>query len=384
MQEQPGIDMQYSSLMERYARAMIFGAKTKGYTPTTIAAAVAIPSAKASSPDQIPLKRAALEEFYQQVLSHEHQSKDPVDIEDADVSLELFSSLQRNLKWLLRDDFYGLTKSPCKVGVFLVMTELIIQSNTLEASLERGNRFYQAVTDDIHFNLHRGEQFAEFRVELDNPELDPHHFLCEWFLLIWHRLSCWLIGDKIPILNAEFSHLLESPMGEYSQVFSSNCRFDKPITLIRFNVHFLDKHSIRTLDDFKRFSTTDSLDFMSIPGMDNSLSPRIEAQLDHHFADTREFLSMEDIAEEYHISSQTLRRRLDEEGSSFRAIKEKIRRNAVMQWLRDPDVPISEIARMTGFAEANGLSRAVKAWIGESPSDFRTRLEKERNKKPRS
>ena len=93
---------------------------------------------------------------------------------------------------------------------------------------------------------------------------------------------------------------------------------------------------------------------------------------------------MEDIAEEYHISSQTLRRRLDEEGGSFRAIKEKIRRNAVMQWLRDPDIPISEIARMTGFAEANGLSRAVKAWIGESPSEFRARLEKDRNYAPKS
>ena len=269
--------MVYSSLMNRYAQAMIYGANNKGYSSATVAAALAIPAAKASSPDQIPLKPAILDAFYQRVLTQENSGDTPANIDLCETSPVCFPELQRNLKWLLRDDFYGLTETPCKVGVFLVMIELILQSNTLDTSLQRGIRFYQAVTDDIMFSLHRGEQFAEFRVELARPELDPHQFLCEWFLLLWHRLSCWLIGDKIPILNAEFAHALESPMGEYSQIFSSNCRFDKPVTLIRFNAHFLDKHSIRTLDDFKRFSTTESLDFMSIPGMDNPLSPRIEA-----------------------------------------------------------------------------------------------------------
>lgn len=358
---------------------MIQGAIKKGHGTPTIFRSLRAPMPDASDLDSLPLRPEQLREFAE-TLARQDEETGPasegaaVDLDDLRIDPASFARLQRNIKWLVQDDFYGLTPTPCKVGTFLVMAELILPSNTLAGALQRGFRFYEAVTDDLHFTLHRGERFAEVQIELVHPELDEYHFLSEWFLLIWHRLSCWLIGEKIPIHNAEFAHAPGAPMSEYAQIFSSHCRFHRPRTLIRFNSLFLDKHCTRTVEDLKTFVRADSLDLLYIPGMDNPLAPRIETQLEHHFKQTREFLSMEEIAGEYHVSSQTLRRRLDEEGTSFRLIKEKIRRNAVMQWLNDPDVAISEIAHMTGFAEANGLSRAVKGWIGESPSEYRARI----------
>ena len=71
------------------------------------------------------------------------------------------------------------------------------------------------------------------------------------------------------------------------------------------------------------------------------------------------------------MSSQTLRRHLEDEDSSYRIIKEEIRREVVMKWLGNAQISIGEVSRMGGFAEPNGLTRAVKAWIGLSPKAYR-------------
>lgn len=38
------------------------------------------------------------------------------------------------------------------------------------------------------------------------------------------------------------------------------------------------------------------------------------------------------------------------------------------------DIPIGEISRMGGFAEANSLTRAVKSWVGMSPTEYRQHI----------
>jgi AraC-like DNA-binding protein len=89
---------------------------------------------------------------------------------------------------------------------------------------------------------------------------------------------------------------------------------------------------------------------------------------------TESLLSIEALAHEFNISSQTLRRRLEEDGISFRSLKEEVRREVILAWLAEPDIPIGEISLRAGFAERNGLARAVRSWVGVSPSEYRHRV----------
>ncbi len=357
-------------LMERFVRAMIEGARRRGFDTETVFRAVEVPISYPIDPTEIPPTRKQLDNFLDDV--RDARLSQPIPDLDAplNVTPSLFFTMQRNIKWLVRDDFYGLTEHPCKLGSYLFMIEIAMNYHTLEEALKKAIRFYRIITDDVRFSLNRSDQFAEIRIELANPELDYMNFLTEWQLMLWHRFSSWLLGEAIPLTHAEFSHAALSPMEDYQRMYSRNCMFGRRSSLIRFHARYLDKYNVRQFADFREF-IDNRLNLAYVPGVDSALAPQLEAKLEHHFNETLSFFSMEDAAVEYNMSSQTLRRRLESEGTSFRHLKENIRRKVAMKWLRDPDISIARVATLSGFADPNGLSRAVKSWTGKSPSDFR-------------
>lgn len=72
-------------------------------------------------------------------------------------------------------------------------------------------------------------------------------------------------------------------------------------------------------------------------------------------------------------SERTLRRRLDEAGTSFRAIHDDLRAERAQALLRDSRLDIAEIGRRLGFSEDREFRRAYKRWTGESPREIRNR-----------
>jgi AraC-like DNA-binding protein len=79
----------------------------------------------------------------------------------------------------------------------------------------------------------------------------------------------------------------------------------------------------------------------------------------------------ERLADKMHISPQTLRRRLGEDGTSYRNIKDILRRDYCIEKLTRTTLPIAEIATQIGFSEPAVLTRAFNNWTGMSPSGYR-------------
>ena len=82
-------------------------------------------------------------------------------------------------------------------------------------------------------------------------------------------------------------------------------------------------------------------------------------------------LSLEEVAERLHVSPRTLHRRLEEEGSGFRNIKEATRRDIAYARLAKTRQPIAGIAAELGYADPSTFYRAFVAWSGVSPERFR-------------
>jgi len=357
-------------LMERFVRAMIHGANRRGFDTETVFRCLEVPISYPVDPAEIPPTRKQLDNFLDDVRDAKLSRAVPDLAEPLEITPSLFFTMQRNIKWLVRDDFYGLTRNSCKLGTYLFMIEIAMAYPTLEAALKKAIRFYRFVTDDVRFSLNRSDQFAEIRIELAEPDLDCMNFLTEWQLLLWHRFSSWLLGEAIPLTHVEFAHAPQSPLEDYQRMFAGNCMFERKSSLIRFPARYLDKYNVRQSADFREF-VDNRFNLAYVPGVVSAMAPQLEAKLEHHFNETLTFFSMEEAAQEYNMSSQTLRRRLESEGTSFRHLKENIRRKIAMKWLRDPTISIARVATLAGFAHPNGLSRAVKSWTGKSPSDFR-------------
>ncbi len=80
--------------------------------------------------------------------------------------------------------------------------------------------------------------------------------------------------------------------------------------------------------------------------------------------------SLEDAARAVGISARTLQRRLREEGTSFAALIETLRRELAEAYLNEK-MPVPQIAWLLGYAEPSAFYHAFKRWTGTTPEQVR-------------
>jgi len=81
-----------------------------------------------------------------------------------------------------------------------------------------------------------------------------------------------------------------------------------------------------------------------------------------------------DIAAAINLSQRTLQRRLKTRGVSFNGLLDSSRSDLGLQYVRDSQNSLNEIAYLLGFSEPGNFSRAFKRWYGKSPSVYRAQL----------
>lgn len=270
----------------------------------------------------------------------------------------------------LNDEFLGCTNKPCKMGMFPFMARHVLHYKSLGEMLEQGVSFYNLVTDDIQMKLVRSGDFAELEFIFPHHEQDPNHFFLEFWLIIWHRFSSWLIDVKIPLSQVCFTHARPTHYQEAKLLFSCRHSFNRPVVKLCFSAKHLDLPCTRTKKELTRFLRESPADLITIPGSEHSFKAKIIAILIHNESDILYCPSFESIALNLNMSAQTLRRRLNVEGTSYPMIKDEIRRDLAIEYLLKSNYRITDIANALGFSEPRSFTRAFKHWTGVSPSKY--------------
>jgi hypothetical protein len=65
------------------------------------------------------------------------------------------------------------------------------------------------------------------------------------------------------------------------------------------------------------------------------------------------------------------RRRIAEEGSSFRQLLSDARRELARVYLQHPSLGLSKTASLLGYEDSNSFLRAFRVWEGVTPSEWR-------------
>ncbi|NDR55332.1 helix-turn-helix transcriptional regulator [Aliiruegeria sabulilitoris] len=84
--------------------------------------------------------------------------------------------------------------------------------------------------------------------------------------------------------------------------------------------------------------------------------------------------TVEAVASIAGMSERTFRRCLHAEGVNFSEIVERTRANSALRRLQAPDQPmLKDLARELGYANQETLTRAVRRWTGNTPSEVRAK-----------
>ncbi|MDX5299131.1 MAG: AraC family transcriptional regulator [Gammaproteobacteria bacterium] len=77
------------------------------------------------------------------------------------------------------------------------------------------------------------------------------------------------------------------------------------------------------------------------------------------------------LAEHLNMTPRTLRRRLQEQGSSYRRLVEEARRRDSGRLLLSTDLEIYRVSECLGYADPANFTRAFRAWTGQTPHAWR-------------
>lgn len=102
--------------------------------------------------------------------------------------------------------------------------------------------------------------------------------------------------------------------------------------------------------------------------------PGISGQVrDRLMRDPTAMPSLDTVARELHLAPRTLRRHLEREGTSFRALLDQVRQSLAEELLLTAQMKLSEIAERLGYTEPAAFVSAFKRWKKMSPSAYRSR-----------
>ena len=285
----------------------------------------------------------------------------------ARIAPEQFAGLLQQLWLELDDEYLGFGHGPSRRGTFAMMCHALIHCRTLEKALNRGLLFYSLFPEAPRLSLTYEGEMA--RLSLDDSELwDPDHFLSESLLLIWYRLGSWLIGQRIRLEQASFSYPKPQHAAEYELLFPCPLQFASASSSLLFQRRYLDMPLLQDERTLKHFLERSPADLLARPDEGDSLSSRLRRLLSR---DTEHWPDLESVAQQLHVSPQTLRRHLREEGASFQGLKDQLRRDIAIYHLGRADLSLQQIAEQLGFSEPSAFHRAFKKWTGLTPGAYR-------------
>jgi AraC-like DNA-binding protein len=273
------------------------------------------------------------------------------------------------------DEAFGLTlareaASRPPLGLF---GHLVWLSGTLREALTRAARFYSLVTQRSTLALEvEGDRLARVtRRRVAGAERGT--ILADYAfgsLVLRARVAA---GARFGVRTMRFAHAARSP-GPYESLFEAPVTFDGSgagpagVDELTMDAAMLDL-PLSGADPFTAEAIESRADQIrariAAPG---PLASRVKAAVQAELRSGRPLLGS--VAAQLGMGGRSLRRRLEDQRLSLRAIVEAARRDRATELLAS-GASIKEVAFQLGFSEPSAFSRAYKRWTGRPPSSHR-------------
>lgn len=272
------------------------------------------------------------------------------------------------------DDYMGLGASPCPVGMANFIIEQASRCGTLHEAIASSFRLLGMVASALSFELILEGEQAVIEIRQAPSPRDPEHVLADWHMIVWHKLSQWLIAAEVWLDRTEFDHPLDAPYSAYAAMFGAACVFNSDACRLVFSADYLDRRILRTAAEGERLKRETPGDLVRQASVSRTWKQKAISYLRAEIASGAPPSTIEDVAAEFGVSSQTLRRRLKAEGESFRSLKAEARLEIALDVLAQPDGGVGEASLAAGFADPNALARALKRGRGISAQQLREQV----------
>lgn len=293
---------------------------------------------------------------------------------EADRSLPLAQARAATLHVYARVGHQGLSFAyarALRVTLHGPLSLIALSSNNLLEVLRDMERFFSLRAPAFHLSMEVDADYVTIKVDYPGRNDPLRPFIMELVLMGLVIMTGQVLdrpqtGAEIhmqglaPAYYAALAPHLPVPV-QYEQ---AEYALKVPLALMQAPLRLADANAAA----MAREACERELQARSNSPRDDVLTARVRTVLE---ASQDRLPTLEDVAATLHVSTRTLKRRLQEEGRNFRALMDHVLCERATQMLQEEGLSVSEVAYRLGYNDVSNFSRAFRRWTGQSPSDFR-------------
>ncbi|MGZ6778192.1 MAG: AraC family transcriptional regulator [Mycobacterium sp.] len=182
------------------------------------------------------------------------------------------------------------------------------------------------------------------------------------------RVLRFLLGSDWSPLSVHFPHDALTPRSEYVAYFGCTPRFAERTA--GFTIRASDLRRPLRRDDIAHRTTVEYLN--TITASDTGLAQHVRTMVRQLLPTGAVTMAL--IAAQFNLHPKTLQRRLADEGLTYAALVDGVRKEAAERYLGTTEMSLSHLTRELGYAEQSVLTRSCRRWFGCGPAAYRKRL----------
>jgi AraC-like DNA-binding protein len=294
---------------------------------------------------------------------------------DTRVTLEQLFGIWRAAVALTGDEALGVRlamianpATPVSWPMPLAMFEhLGLACSSLADAVGLQGRFIRLMRDGVRIQLELTGEQSVFRIEFGEDEPPA---LVEFGFAIALNIARRIAMRPLALHEVWFSHPAPAHGQEHAKLFEAPVRFGAPYSaMFSTAAEFTRPLPTANLRLRARLARQAEALLQALPSGE-LFEDRVCVQIETELPDGNTNASA--VAEKLGVSARTLHRRLQQEGTSYQELLDRVRQRLAVQYLTAGKA-IAEVAALVGFAQASTFHRAFKSWTGETPADYQTR-----------
>ena len=244
-------------------------------------------------------------------------------------------------------------------------------SPTLRDALDLGQRF-----SELTFGFARTaveDTVREVRVTIDDGQIpgELRRFIVECTSAVMLTVGTDLVTSNPPLLQVSLRYPPPHDLEPYERFYGVRPAFRSPSNLLVLDRARLERPMPLANEHALRLSEQECQRLVQAGRTRTGLAAKVRDLLE---ARMERMPGMEEVASSLHLTPRTLRRRLQEERTTFVLLRDEVRMTLAEQLLAGPRLSIERIAERLGYANATSFINAFQRWHGRTPRAYRNSL----------
>ena len=283
------------------------------------------------------------------------------------VSVEELKELIHAIQHHLSDEMLGLFSKPIPLNSFPTIYRALHFMPNAEHAIEWLNDYYRLYSDAPPYAILKNNEDVTIKLDVQANANAALPVYSEILLICLYKIVCRLCRVNFPLKAVGLSFPIEGLESQLSYLFGNQNIVTSEVAYIRFSKEILN---LPIYPD--GVPNNSSLYFYFLTWIEeHNIASQVRQMIANSVPLT--FPTVEELAKEFNTSSQTLRRKLAEEGNSYQAIKDAIRKDRAISLLMNPAIPIKNIAIELGFSDPAAFNKSFKNWFMTTPSGYRAK-----------